>query len=144
MLTVSGDELFRHDDRAFNAVFQLTHVTGPTMRLDRANGVRRQPTGGLAKPGRHLLQQKLPFTALISFNSLLWLAVLSTKTTDPVALGGAIVNVGVVLDEQITSDEEIASGVPGATVDTGPEMIWQATTATVQPMKQSGIQWWRR
>ncbi len=61
----------------------------------------------------------------------LWIAVLRTRTTDPDLLGGAVLNFGIVLDEQIAPDDEIASGVPGTRAGNGPEMLWQATTATV-------------
>jgi hypothetical protein len=72
-----------------------------------------------------------PLDVGATVDGALWVAVLATRTTDPAALGGAVVNLGVVLDEEVTSDEEIASGVPGASADAGPEMIWQATTPDV-------------
>ena len=103
--------------------------------IDALDGITDEESAGYylvrTVPADPAAPGALPVDVGATVDGALWLAILSTKTTDPAALGGAVINVGVVLDEQITSDEEIASGVPGATVDKGPEMIWQVTTPTV-------------
>jgi hypothetical protein len=73
----------------------------------------------------------MPVDVGATVDGALWIAVLSTKTTDVAELARAVINVGFVPDETITQEDEIASGVPGSTSDAGPEMIWQATTPTV-------------
>ena len=61
----------------------------------------------------------------------LWIALLSTKTTDRNELGRALINVGFVPDEEIVGIAGV-DACPGVTpADKGPEMIWQVSTETV-------------
>ena len=65
-----------------------------------------------------------------SVDGAIWLAVRSTKTTDITKLGGALISIGVVLDPEVPSIDQI-DPCPGLDADSGPEMIWQASTGAL-------------
>ena len=63
-----------------------------------------------------------------SVDGCVWIAVRRTKTTDMSKLGGALLNIGVVLDPQVPSMDQV-DPCPGVSpTDSGAEMIWQVST----------------
>lgn len=74
-----------------------------------------------AKPGVPIVDFK------DAVDGAIWIAVLKTKTTDPKALKGALVNVGFVPDERIAGMAEI-DPCPGAGVTaTTDEVVWEVS-----------------
>ena len=61
----------------------------------------------------------------------LWIAVLPTKTTDKNKLGGALLNIGFVPDEEVAGIADVDPCPGEGPSDSGPEMVWQVSTPVV-------------
>ena len=72
-----------------------------------------------------------PVNVRAAVDGALWIAVLSTKTTDPSKLGNALLNIGFVPDQEIASIADVDPCPGEGPTDGGPEMIWQVSTPTV-------------
>ena len=70
----------------------------------------------------------LPVNFQATVDGALWIAVLRTDSTDMARLGGALLNIGFVPDEEVQPDDPPQS-CPGETAPPGTsEVIWQAST----------------
>jgi len=70
----------------------------------------------------------LPVNVQATVDGALWIAVLKTDSTDAAKLGGALLNIGFVPDEEI-QQTDAPQACPGETPPAGTsEVIWEATT----------------
>jgi hypothetical protein len=122
-------------------------ATDPPTSQEGIESVRAaiQARGGLApdeEPAHYLVTRVPPDPSAPdavsvdlhrSVDGMLWIAVLRTKDTDVAKLGDAIVNVGFVPDERVYPTDEIVPCPGDGTAPSGPEVIWQISTAEVDP-----------
>lgn len=73
----------------------------------------------------------VPVNLRAAVDGALWIALLRIPGTDPTKLGGALINIGFVPDEDISGIADVDACPGTAPTDNGPEMIWQISTPTV-------------
>ena len=73
----------------------------------------------------------LPVNVRAAVDGALWIALLRTKVTEVNELGGALVNIGFVPDEDILGIAEVDACPGTRPADNGPEMIWQVSTPVI-------------
>lgn len=61
----------------------------------------------------------------------LWVAVLKEKTADPNELGGALLNLGFVLDPVFASTDQVDACLGAGAVPTAPAVEWQVSTGKI-------------
>jgi hypothetical protein len=75
----------------------------------------------------------LPVDVREAVDGSLWIAAIGAKEADPTKLGGAIVNLGMVLDEQVTGADDVQACPAGAAAPPSPSLRWQVSTGHLDP-----------
>lgn len=77
-----------------------------------------------------------PLNAQLAVDGMIWIAVMSTRYTVPSALGGRVLNIGFVPEQEVASMDEVDACL-GALSPAAPSVLWQASTGAVSGRRKS-------
>jgi hypothetical protein len=73
----------------------------------------------------------MPVNFQTAVDGALWIAVLSTKTTDVTKLKSGVINIGFMPDEEIIGIDDVDACPGDRAADVSDEMIWQVSTGII-------------